>query len=200
MRHKTRIASKPSKKVKLPALRLKAPRAIRFDAKLKHLPAKLQAEIYCHLRKTKTKDVIQWLADTHHINISPTTLAVFYRWYPIACHLGLVRLGSDTYLDGLIENPNLVKDGRLASDMAQLEFERLVRLEQETANFIKLRELRLVEEAGNRRAAFDEEKLKLALRRQNLAEKKAAQSQAAEKPTLTPEETDQKIKELWGLK
>jgi hypothetical protein len=176
------------------------PRAIRRDFKFKLLPAKLQADIFRHIRKSKTKDVIRSLADKHKIEVRPTTLSVFFRWYPGACPLGMVRMDADDLRDAEATNPNLMVDGKKASDMDQLTFERITGEKMRCADFIRLRNLRLVDEATQCREQVESRKFELDRRRLQLAEKKAEQAQVAETPTLTPEETDQKIKELWGLK
>ncbi len=176
---------------------LKRPRLIRYNAILMSLPEAVQEELYLDFHRKEAKAGLKWLWETHQVNTGRATLIRFFRWFRVSHTLEDVQFEADLIKEALRKSPRLREDAALAAEIAQIFFEHKASTDQRTEDFIKLRELRLVEQATLRRETWEKHKIELARRRLDLAEKKAA---PAPKTKLTPEERERKIKDIFGIK
>jgi hypothetical protein len=161
--------------------------------KLADLPCVVQEELYQIAIKKLPNVALAWLKRTYRVQTSLGELLEWSNWFPLSRPLQRARVHVDMMEAVKKSHPQIERDAKKVARAGQIAFEQAAIEQKNLTQYLQLRKMRLKEEAQA-----------LTARRVKLLEKKAAQAEAAEKATrdetLTPEERDQKIKEIFGIK
>lgn len=164
----------------------------RGEAVLKNLPDALQEALWQHARRHTFAQTRAWLATTHEVDVSESTLSVFFAWYPRSLTLRAAARTSDQLEATLRKLPELKITAEQARSVAQVNFEIQAAQDRDSKLFTELQYLDL-----KRR------EVALAERKMVLLEAKAAQAEAAERTTrntaLTPAEREAEYKRIFGM-
>lgn len=157
----------------------------RGDAKLKTLPADLQALLFAMLRQKTAVVVKAWLAKEHQVQTSTGALSHFYAWYPLSRRLEQAADFADQLKQQLAKLPEIALDAQKLSTVAQVAFEARALQEEDADLYVALKKRR----QKDAELAITESRHSLALRQyeEKIAAAKAGLEKARSKGGLSKE-------------
>ena len=168
----------------------------RSDSALMSLPDERQRDLFDFCdghRKDGLRKVRELLKEEQGVEVSLGTLSNWLNWYSLRSRFSMVAETSDFVARILKETPGLDIDDEKVIKAAQAFFEAKSMQENDAGTYVKL--------MGVRRGTAE---LRIKERRLTLEEKKARQADdakgIAEDKTLTPEEKEQRIKGVFGIR
>lgn len=126
----------------------------RGEAKLKNLPDILQEQLFQFLRKNTQEKTLAWLGETHDVRSSGRALSEFFSWYPRQGYIRQAASIADQIKSEASKLPQLQKDAKTVSEVAQVTFEILAAQNRDSKFFLDLQRERREE----RRLQLEREK------------------------------------------
>lgn len=165
----------------------------RSDSKLKTLPPRQQGEIFALLQSTSYVQAKGIVREKFGVETSVGALCEFFAWYPTSRIVEEAASIADQLKADLKKLPGLDLDDDKLSRIGQAAFEAQALKAGDSDAFVALRKLRQKDNEH-----------RLNERRIALLERKAAQADQAEGVTrdesLTPEQREAKMREIFGLR
>ena len=168
----------------------------RSDSALMSLPDDRQAELFdfCDgLRTQGLRTIREKLETEKDVNVSLSTLSNWLNWYSMRSRFSMVAETSDFIARIMKETPGLNIEDEKVMKAANAYFTAKSLKESDCDTYVKM--------MGVRRGTAE---IRIKERRLTLEEQKARQAEAAKEVTtntsLTPEEKQQRYREIFGLK